>query len=227
MYRHVLNRKKLKQWWLRHRLTIKLILGFLLLGILISAGIHYSGLSQYFNLNTLEQFRAQFAEDLALNFLLLMTLGTAIGLPRQICAFSAGYLFGAMSGIFLATTAAILGCLITILFAKYGLRSLLLPRYQLQVDKIHKLLAHQTFRKTLMVRFIPAGNNFLFNLCAGAAHVPLKPYLLGSYLGYIPQMSIFALMGSGIKMQSSAQFSVSIVLACIAVVIAWSLKSKQ
>lgn len=227
MRKRFLSATNLKAWWSSHQLTLNLIFIFLLLGVVISAGIHFSGLSQYFNLQTLDNFASQFQQNLTLNFLILMSLGTAIGLPRQICAFSAGYLFGSALGIFLATTAAIIGCILTVMIARYGLRQFLLPKFQQQVDKIHQLLQHRTFRKTLMVRFIPAGNNFLFNLCAGAARVPLKPYFLGSYLGFIPQMSIFALIGSGIKVQSNLQITVSVILALIAMLIAWSLKSRS
>ncbi|TKB46615.1 TVP38/TMEM64 family protein [Thalassotalea mangrovi] len=226
MFRQFLTRINIEHCWHSHRLTITLVLGFLLLGIIITAAIHFSGLSQYFNLQTLNEFAHRFEQNLTLYFLVFMTLGTAIGLPRQICAFSGGYLFGSGMGILLASTAAITGCLLTVLVARYGLHYLMLPRFQPQVSKIHDLLKHRTFSKTLMVRFIPAGNNFLFNLCAGVARVPLRPYLAGSYLGFLPQMSIFALMGSGIKVQSSTQISVSVLLAVISVIIAWSLRKR-
>ena len=58
--------------------------------------------------------------------LITLSLCTSIGLPRQVAAFSCGYIFGVVYGTLLATLAATLGCIITLFMAKTFFRRNLL-----------------------------------------------------------------------------------------------------
>ncbi len=65
---------------------------------------------------------------------------------------------------------------------------------------------------TLLIRFLPLGSNFLINLAAGVSRVPALPFISGSAIGYVPQMVVFALMGSGIGLDPELRISLSAVL---------------
>ena len=125
-------------------------------------------------------------------------LATAVGLPRQIVSFLAGYGFGlALGGLFglLATT---LGCLLAFYYARLVARDMVSKRFSQRVRRIDAYLQGQPFLLTLLIRLLPVGSNVATNVAAGLSAVPAMPFFTGSTLGFIPQTLVFALIGSGV-----------------------------
>ncbi|WP_448214013.1 TVP38/TMEM64 family protein [Colwellia sp. MEBiC06753] len=153
--------------------------------------------------------------------LLLMTLSvaTSIGLPRQLAAFSAGMLCGAVYGFFIALTATVFGCTLTAITARYLLANWLKRNFQQKAQVVHQFLASDTFIKALVIRILPLGSNFLTNIIAGATRIKLRPYVLGSAIGFIPQMVIFSLIGSGITIAKEQQQELTLSLLIIALIL--------
>ncbi len=147
----------------------------------------------------------------------LLLLATSIGLPRQIAAFSSGYLFGVVPGAILATLAATAGCLLTLTISQYFLYKIITNKYPENVNKTNIFFAQQTFTKALIIRLLPAGSNFITNVIAGVVKVPRKTYLLGTGIGFIPQMFIFSLAGSGVRIENSHHIILSAGLCLIAI----------
>ena len=152
----------------------------------------------------------------ALLLFLILSIATSIGLPRQIAAFSSGYLFGVVPGTLLATSAAIVGCLLTLTMAQYLLNDFVMKKYNKQANRVGHFFAQQTFTKALIIRLLPVGSNFITNVIAGVVKVPKKPYLLGTGIGFIPQMFIFSLAGSGVRLENSQHIMISGGLCLIA-----------
>ena len=163
----------------------------------------------------------------ALTFILLLTPALAIGLPRQIAALSAGFLFGAGFGVLLATISAIVGCLITLLLARKLLSNLVEQQYPAPLAKVSYFFSHHTFIKALIIRLVPAGSNFLTNVLAGTARTPISPFIFGSALGFIPQMTIFSLMGAGLQVNGQQQLMLSVVLLFMALLLSGYLYRKN
>lgn len=136
---------------------------------------------------------------------LILTFGTSVGLPRQIAALTAGYLFGSIYGAILATFSALAGCIITVLLSRYLFANIVKQNYSLPLSKVSIFFEKDTALKAFIIRLIPAGSNFLTNILAGTAKIPTLPYFLGSGIGFIPQMIIFSLMGAGLKINSQQQ----------------------
>lgn len=155
----------------------------------------------------------------ALLFASLLTTAMAIGLPRQFAALSAGFLFGAGYGMLLATFSAIFACLLTLLLARKLLANIVQQYYPQPLAKVSRFFSHNTFLKALIIRLLPAGSNFLTNVLAGTARTPIKPYLLGSSIGFIPQMTIFSLMGAGLQVDGQQQLIISLILLVIAIIL--------
>lgn len=153
----------------------------------------------------------------------LLSLGMAIGLPRQVAAFCAGFVLDITFGALFATFAAAIGCCISYLVSRQLLSSWVINKYPSTTKKITAFLSHQTFTKSLIIRFIPAGSNFLTNVIAGATRIPFKPFILGSALGYIPQMVIFTMIGNGIKIGSEQQLTLSALLFVLAGLLSYAL----
>lgn len=138
-------------------------------------------------------------------------IACALGLPRQVAAFTAAYLFGPVAGMALAMTAQLAGCVINVLTARWVTRGWTRPHTGWVVRTERALTAHP-FTATLMLRLLPVGHNLTLNLLAGASRIRLSPFLAGSALGFVPQTVIFALLGSGVRVDRAWQTALGVAL---------------
>ena len=131
-------------------------------------------------------------------FLGMGSLATALGFPRQVVAFLAGYAFGAVVGTEIALLAAILGCIAAFAYARLFARSLVHRGLLARAQRLDDFLNVAPFQMTLIIRLLPVGSNVVTNLFAGMTRVRFLPFLAGSSLGYVPQTLAFAIAGSGV-----------------------------
>jgi len=158
---------------------------------------------------------------------LILTSLSCIGIPRQVVAFTCGYFFDVSLGILYATLSVTVAAYITYMIASLFQQSFIAVRYQKQLSKLNNFLSIDTFSKALIIRLLPVGSNFLTNILAGIANVPPRPYILGSCIGFIPQMVIFSIAGSGIKLTNSTHIILAAVLLVIASLLGWILYKKN
>jgi len=130
-------------------------------------------------------------------FLLLATFLTAIGLPRQVPAFVAGYAFGPWYGTAIALVSQVLACSLDFIWARAIGQDFVRRRFGAKLAKLDSTLAAHPFMATLTLRLMPVGSNILLNLAAGLSSVRILPFLAASALGFIPQTVVFALFGQG------------------------------
>lgn len=145
------------------------------------------------------EVRGQEGGHETLIFVALATLAMAAGLPRQVAAFAAGYAFGLAPGTALALLATVLSCAATFYFARFFGRDLIAPRLSGRIARLDAFVAQHPFSMTLLLRLLPLGHNLSTNLAAGLSSVAAAPFLLGSAVGYLPQTVVFALVGSGVR----------------------------
>lgn len=161
----------------------------------------------------------------ALGGLLFVVAGwllASIGLSRQLIAFLSGYGFGFLPGVLLAMLAVVAGCMTTFYVSRYLLRTFLLRHYSGYIDRMGGFVDENTFTMAVLVRLMPLGSNWLVNIAAGASGVRSVPFFLGSALGYMPQMLIFALVGSGTRVDQFWQVAIAMALFVVAAVLgAW------
>lgn len=150
-------------------------------------------------------------------FVAVCGLLASAGLSRQVIAFLAGYGFGFSKGVLLAMLAVVSGCIITFSVARFFLRNFLLQRYSERIHRVDGFIRDNTFSTTLMVRLLPLGSNWMFNLAGGVSSVRCLPFFLGSALGYLPQMLIFSLVGSGARVDRFWQVAIAMALLMVAV----------
>jgi uncharacterized membrane protein YdjX (TVP38/TMEM64 family) len=154
-----------------------------------------------------------------LYFLGIATVLTACGFPRQLMAFLGGYAFGFVWGALIATLAAVLGCSLVFYISKYAISPLIVKRFPRQTAAIAGFLDAQPTRKTIIIRLLPIGSNLITNLLAGASRINARAFFIGSAVGYLPQMIVFALLGKGILIGSDWKIAVSVVLLIISSVL--------
>ena len=145
-------------------------------------------------------------------FIIAGALLTAIGFSRQAVAFMGGYAFGLSYGILFSLLATAMGCGLTFCYARYLGRSLIASRFSDRIKSIDLFLSENPFAMTLLIRLLPVGSNLLTNLAAGLSSVPVSLFVGASTLGYIPQMAIFSLLGSGVHLDTWYNIALSVIL---------------
>jgi uncharacterized membrane protein YdjX (TVP38/TMEM64 family) len=133
----------------------------------------------------------------ALLFLLMGALFTGVGLPRQIIGFLGGYAFNIVAGTLLGTLAALLGCMLTFGYARAFGKGLLRDRLGTRAQRFDAFIRDHPFSMTVLIRLLPVGSNVLTNLAAGISSIRARAFFSGTFLGYLPQSLVFALVGSG------------------------------
>lgn len=152
-------------------------------------------------------------------FIGLGALACAIGIPRQVVAFAAGFAWGVPIGGTIALAAQIVGCAADFLWARTIARDFVQARLGGAALRLDRMLTARPFMAALTLRLMPVGNNMLLNLLAGVSGVKLRGFLLGSALGFVPQTVIFALLGSGSRIARATQIEIGIGLFVVSTLV--------
>lgn len=145
-------------------------------------------------------------------FLVAGSIMTALGLPRQMVAFFAGYAFGVLNGVLLGAAAALGGCILAFYYARLFGRGVVRRFFPERLQRFDDFIRGHPFSMTLLVRLLPVGSNLVTNLIAGVSKIPRPAFFVASLVGYLPQTLVFALAGSGLTVDSNWQIALSIVL---------------
>ena len=130
-------------------------------------------------------------------------------IPRQAISFVGGYLFGVGPGLLFSTLGVTLGCLLAFWAARILGRPFWERRLGTRLHRFNGFVCRDPFMVALVLRLFPSGSNLLFSLFGGMSRMRALPFILGSALGYIPQNLVFALLGSGIKVDPAVRLWVS------------------
>lgn len=199
-------------------MNLKLILrGGVLFGTLVALVVvlRVSGLDVHLNEQWVDTYVRGHGTAGLLTFIAGGALITAVGVPRQLVGFLGGYAFGLAAGTFWGVVAAALGCATAFYYARFLGRELVAHRFPGRVRKVDSFLADNPFLMTLLIRFLPVGSNLVTNLAAGVSSVNAPAFIGGSAVGYIPQTLIFALIGTGMKVDPALNIAVAVALFAV------------
>jgi uncharacterized membrane protein YdjX (TVP38/TMEM64 family) len=168
--------------------------------------------------NTIVDVLSQSKNKMFIIFSLLCLLAS-IGLPRQIVAFICGYFFDIHMGLLLAMLIITTATMITYMTSNFLRKSTKALITEPVVVRIAYYLSEDTFYKSVIIRLMPIGSNFLTNIFAGITQIPFIPFILGSSVGFIPQVFIFSLAGSGVKFAANEHLIISGALFAISILL--------
>jgi uncharacterized membrane protein YdjX (TVP38/TMEM64 family) len=94
-------------------------------------------------------------------------------------------------------------------YARFLGKGLLRARLGKRAGRFEAFIHGHPFSMTVLVRLLPVGNNFLTNLAAGISSVRPGPFFSGTFLGYLPQMLVFALVGSGVHIAPATKLTLA------------------
>ncbi len=188
--------------------------GLIMIGLLVAFGflLKSSGLGEVIDKDWIDVHVRNNGLDGQLLFVGAAAALAAVGFPRQIISFLAGYAFGLNFGVALALAACGIGCTLSFFFARFIGRDWVKSKFPRRLEKADQFFSANTFSTTLLIRFMPVGSNIVTNLVAGVSGAKALSFIGGSTLGYIPQTVIFALLGSGFNLDPEIRITLSVAL---------------
>jgi uncharacterized membrane protein YdjX (TVP38/TMEM64 family) len=121
----------------------------------------------------------------------------SIGFPRVVIATASGAMFGVALGTLWAQLATVLAAIPIFYFTQIVGRELAMRKLGNRFQRLDQLLRTHGFMVVLLIRLCPVGNNFITSYLAGVTAIPFRTYISASFIGYLPESFIFALLGSG------------------------------
>tara|TARA_B110000977_G_scaffold178875_1_gene236937 strand:- start:961 stop:1704 length:744 start_codon:yes stop_codon:yes gene_type:complete len=137
-----------------------------------------------------------------LGFILCYVLIVTFSLPGALIAtLTGGFLFGTFFGAAVNVTAATIGATLIFSAARMGLGDKLKARMDASdgmVAKIKKGLDENQWSMLFFIRLVPAVPFFVANLIPAFLDVPLRRFVISTFLGIIPGSLVYTSVGAGL-----------------------------
>jgi uncharacterized membrane protein YdjX (TVP38/TMEM64 family) len=178
------------------------LVGLVLLGLLAwSLGLH-----EHLTFATLRANRERALGLVAawgllanLAFMVGYTLAVALSLPGGlVLTVTAGFLFGTVGGGLTAVLGATLGAVAVFLVARTALGDSLRAKAGPWLGRMEEGFRENALSYLLVLRLVPLFPFWLVNLVPAFLAVPLRTYVLGTFLGILPATFVYAGVGSGL-----------------------------
>ena len=135
----------------------------------------------------------------ALIYVAVYVATVSISLPGAlILSLSGGFLFGPIAGGALAVTGATGGSTVVFLVCRTAFGDFLRRWESPLLLRIERGFEASAFSYLLTLRLIPAFPLLLVNVASGLMNIPVRTYLLASFLGMIPSSFVYAGIGAGL-----------------------------
>lgn len=132
-------------------------------------------------------------------FMLIYIAQTGLSLPgATILSLAAGALFGPWLGTLYAVAAATIGAGLAFLAVRYLFRDGVVKKFGGKLEGINRELDGRGLNYLLFLRLVPVFPFFLINLAAGLTRLPLRTFLLGTFVGIIPGGFVYVNAGAGL-----------------------------
>ena len=181
----------------------------------LAVGAYLLGLQKYLSLEVIAVNR-DFLVNYVSNHLVLALLiyvavyisATALSLPGAgILSIVGGFVFGWALSAPVTIVAATIGATIMFQIVKTSLGASMAEKAGPFVQRLSADFANDAFNYLLFLRLVPAFPFFVVNAVAGVCRVPLKTFVIATFLGIIPGSFAFAWLGRGLGSIIDAQSS--------------------
>lgn len=132
-------------------------------------------------------------------YILLYIATVSVSLPGAlILSLSGGFLFGPLWGGMAAVTGATSGSTVVYLVCRSAFGDFLRRNPGAMLARVEAGFKQNAFSYLLTLRLIPAFPLLLVNVASGAMNIPVRTFLLASFLGMVPSSFVYAGIGSGL-----------------------------
>ena len=186
-----------------------------LIGCLMVA-VYAFGLHEHLSLQTIAAHREELRRFIAGNWALALFIYAVVYMVAVALSFPAaglltviggllfGWLVGAITTVFAATT----GATIIFLAARTSLEKVLARKFGPFVTKIKEGFARDAFNYLLFLRLVPLFPFWLVNIASALAHLRLKTFVSATFIGIIPVTIVFSFVGASLDSAIDAQRAV-------------------
>lgn len=154
------------------------------------------------NREALIAFRDNYFALTVLGFVLFYVLIVTFSLPGALIAtLTGGFLFGTVFGTVLNVTSASIGATLIFSAARMGLGDKLKARMDASdgmVARIKKGLDENQWSMLFFIRLVPAVPFFVANLIPAFLAVPLRRFVISTFVGIIPGSLVYTSVGAGL-----------------------------
>lgn len=132
-------------------------------------------------------------------YIAVYVAAVALSLPAAlVLTLTGGLLFGAWLGGGAAALSCTAGATIIFLVCRTAIGSHLRGKADSHIARIEAAVRRDAFSYIVILRLIPVTPFWLANLALGFVEVPLRTFVLASFLGILPVSLIYAGLGSGL-----------------------------
>jgi uncharacterized membrane protein YdjX (TVP38/TMEM64 family) len=171
-----------------------------------AAAVFAFGLDDYLTFEALRENRHLLTDFVAgqailavVLYLLIYAASTATSLPGgAILTVAGGFLFGPWLGTAYVVVAATVGATVVFLIARSTIGNILRAKAEPALRKMERGFQENALSYLLVLRLIPLFPFWLVNLAPALLGVPLRTYVIGTFLGIVPGTLVFALAGAGL-----------------------------
>ncbi len=164
------------------------------------------GLDEYLSFKALSENRDKLLEFVANNYvvalllyLVLYTIAVAASLPGGLLlTISGGFLFGWFVGGLVTVVAATIGATILFMVAATSVGEVLRQKAGPWLKRLEHGFQDNALSYLLFLRLVPAFPFWLVNIAPAFLGVPLRTYIIGTFVGIIPGTFVFAFLGTGL-----------------------------
>ncbi|HZH25835.1 MAG TPA: VTT domain-containing protein [Azospirillaceae bacterium] len=177
-------------------------------GLIVAAAVtaYALGLHRHLDLESLARHRQALQAFTQANpvlapaaFIAAYVTVAALGLPVGVFAsLTGGFLFGMLAGAAYAVVGAAIGAMLLFLAARTALRDTLARWAGPRVRKFEDGFRKDAFSYMLVLRLLPILPFWLVNLIPALLGVPLRTYVVATFLGIIPGALVYASVGNGL-----------------------------
>ena len=131
-------------------------------------------------------------------FVLLYVVTTVALLPGSAITLVAGFLYGPVYGLALASPASVLASTVAFLLARSVLRNRVEHRLHERpfLRKMNAAAERSGFRLIMLLRLSPMFPFVVLNYSLGLTRVRLRDYVLASFIGMFPATALYTYIGS-------------------------------
>jgi uncharacterized membrane protein YdjX (TVP38/TMEM64 family) len=131
-------------------------------------------------------------------FIVLYVVSCVALLPASLLTLGAGAVFGIVKGSIYVSIGATLGATAAFLVGRYYARAWVTRRLEAhpRFVAVERAVSAEGWRIVLLTRLSPIFPFFLLNYAYGLTRVPLRQYVLATWVGIIPGTTLFVYIGS-------------------------------
>ena len=158
-------------------------------------------------------------------FIALTALAVAFGAPRLWFSALGGMAFGWGPGLVFAQAGTIVACWLTFRTSRALGHDFVRSRLGERLPRLERLMEHigeHGILANILIRAQPVGNSFALNVLMGVTPIRTRDFLIGTFLGTLPETIIYALFGSSVGGELAFRIGLGIfLLVCLGLVMAW------